>query len=297
MEEGDMPFPEFPASRKIDKEDKPVFDEAFAKMQPQISEFTFTNLFLWGQSKNYKVSMIEGHILVFYEEGGKTVFFSPIGPEPAKIINLILGKEKEAIFSRVPESVARGITDTALEVVEDRGNFDYVYNRTDLAELKGAKYYPKRSFAERAMKYDPVIIDDRSIDIEKCKMLQKSWCNLRGCDKNRGLNEESAAIYNMFKNKHDLGVMCVGIEVEGQLVAFAAVEQLNKETCVVHFEKADMNYTGMYQLINREFAKRVPENYKYINREQDLGVEGLRKAKLSYYPAFLVKKFMISRKT
>lgn len=289
-------IPAYPESRRIALGDKPLFHEAFVKMQPRISEFTFTNLYLWGQAKDYKVSMMEGHILVFFEEDGIRNFFSPIGPDPVKLIMRIFSDSKGGlVFTRVPEKVAKGVSGPRIEVIEDPSNFDYVYNRADLAELKGAKYYPKRSFAEKAMEYNPIISDHMTIGIEKFENLERHWCELQGCDHNKALGEEAQAIYGLFAKKKSLGVMCLGIMVDGRLAAFAAAEELNKETYVVHFEKADTDFKGMYQLINRELAKLVPEGYKYINREQDLGIEGIRKAKQSYHPAMMVKKFRISR--
>ncbi|MBN2331073.1 MAG: DUF2156 domain-containing protein [Candidatus Aenigmarchaeota archaeon] len=293
-------IPEYPRIRAIEIRDKPLFDKAFKEMQPKISEFTFTNLFVWGKARGYKVSRSDGHILVHHVEGGRAVFFSPIGPEPDRVILGLFREHGDNVsFIRVPLEVASRLPDKDVLKAEDRDSFDYVYKRNDLAELRGAKYYPKRSFAEKAMKYGPIILDDLCVDSEMHKFirLEQEWCDLRGCDKDKALGEEERAIYALFGNKDVLGVTCVAVEIEGRVVAFALTEELNDETCVVHFEKADTSLVGMYQLVNREFARRVSERHRYINREQDLGIQGLRKAKLSYYPAFLVKKFNVTMKS
>lgn len=286
--------PEFPGSRGIRISDKPMFDGLFAEFRPAISEFTFTNLFLWGTAKKYSISSMDGHVIVFFEKGGKRIFFPPIGGEPEKIISKIL-RMADAEFHRVPEEIAGKISDPSLEVAEDRNSFDYVYARDDLAELKGAKYYPKRSFAKRALEHSPVVIEN-SMNVEGCRKLQEEWCRARMCESDEALKEENDAIYALFLNKKSLWVKCVAIEIGGRIAAFAAGEPLNDDTFVMHFEKADTKYTGIYQLINNEFAKRIPPGFRYVNREQDLGVEGIRKAKESYHPAFLVKKFRVKRK-
>ncbi|UCD03177.1 MAG: DUF2156 domain-containing protein [Candidatus Aenigmatarchaeota archaeon] len=285
-----MGLPEYPESREILIEDQKLFEEKFSSMKTLASDYKFTNLFLWGKARGYSASMLDGHILVFYEKEGKKFFFQPMGPEAWKVIKSVLDKEPEATFVRVTEEGVKNLE--GLRVEEDRDNFDYVYEREKLVKLDGAKFYPKRSFAEKAMKYNPEI---RETCEEGCLELQDEWCRERECKLKPELNEENTAVYTLFMEKKDLWVSFVSIVIDGKVAAFAAGEELNKDTFVVWFEKGNTKYKGIYQLINREFAKRIPEKYKYINREQDLGIEGLRKAKLSYYPACMVKKYTVRK--
>jgi len=290
-------IPEFPLSRSIEISDKKAFDEHFAGMNPKTSESTFTNFFLWGQARGYRMTRLGDQILVFLEEKGKKRFFSPIGPKPAEAIEDVMNKEKDAVFERVPEEVAGALSDPGLEVAEDRDNFDYVYRREDLVRLEGARYYPKRSFAGKAREnYSPRILEGGEISVEGCRRLQDEWCEQRMCERDKSLMEESKALYALFLKKKDLWVTCVAVEIGGRIAAFAAGEPLNDDTFVVHFEKADGKYRGIYQLMNNEFAKRIPDKFRFVNREQDLGIEGLRKAKESYYPDHMVKKFKVMRK-
>ena len=271
----------------ISLSDKPLFDKAFGNMQPKISEFTFTNLFLWGSAKKYEISRFFGHILVREKEG---IYFSPIGPNPAEAIKRFL-EGNDASFVRVPQDVAGKLA--GLSVKEDRSQFDYVYRCRDLAQLKGARYYPKRSFADKAMEYGVKIVETEKLSTEECERLQKTWYKARQDGDDKSLDQENMAIKLLFDNREKLCINCVGAVIDEKLVAFAAGEPLNKNTFVVHFEKADIRYRGLYQLINREFSRKVPDRYKYINREQDLGIPGLRKAKKSYYPALMVKKYTV----
>jgi hypothetical protein len=286
--------PGYPASRAIKISDKAMFDGLFAKMQPSISEFTFTNLFLWGAAKRYSMSKFEGHVLVFYESHGKRIFLPPIGKEPEGIIKKILSESGNAEFQRVPEEIALKLNDPSLSVEEDRNSFDYVYLRKDLADLPGAKYSPKRSFVRRALENSPVVVENPDANPSECMRLQEEWCKARMCESDEAMKQENEAIYTLFLNKKELWVTCVVIRIGGKVAAFAAGEPLNDDTYVIHFEKADTKYTGIYQLINNEFAKRIPPKFKYVNREQDLGIEGMRKAKESYHPVHMVKKFRVS---
>jgi hypothetical protein len=288
--------PGYPASRAIRISDKAMFDGLFAKMQPSISEFTFTNLFLWGAAKRYSMSKFEGHVLVFYESHGRRIFLPPVGSEPEKVIRKILGESGESEFQRVPEEIALRLKDPALSVEEDRNNFDYVYSREDLVRLPGTKYSPKRAYVRRALELSPIVIENPDSNLRECMRLQEEWCKDRMCDSDEALKQENEAIYTLFLNKKELWVTCVVIEIDGKVAAFAAGEPLNDDTYVIHFEKADTKYTGIYQLINNEFAKRIPPKFKFVNREQDLGVDGMRKAKEGYHPVRMEKKFRIRLK-
>ncbi len=288
-----MAIPQYPASRAIVKGDKSAFDSILKGMQPRESEYTFTNLFLWGHARGYSVSMLDGHILVSTANGD---FLQPIGPDPTGVMRRLMDREGGAAFVRVSEEVADALRGPGVEVEESRDDFDYVYRRKDLAELGGAKYYSKRSFAEKAIEqYGAGVLEGRDTDIEGCRRLQDQWCEEHACERDTALAEEARALYVLFLNKKDLWVKCVAVVIDGRVAAFAAGEELNDDTFVIHFEKADTRYKGIYQLVNREFAKRVPEKYAYINREQDLGVPGIRKAKESYHPVFMVKKFRVRK--
>jgi len=291
-----MDIPEFPESREIMISDKPEFDEAFRLMQPVNSEFTFTDLFLWGKARGYRVSRRNGHILVKNKMIGEGVFFSPVGPDAAGVIMDETEKNPDTVFVRIPEDVAVKVDGKRFDVLPQPEHFDYVYKRADLAELKGAKYYPKRSFAEKAMGYKPQVLVNSDLPVESCRQLQEEWCRKRLCADDKSLLEEDRALHELFRRKKELGVTCVGIMIDGQLAAFSVGEPLNRETFVVHFEKAEPKYRGIYQLINREFSRMVPESFGFINREEDMGIEGLRKAKESYHPAFMIRKFRVSAK-
>ncbi|MCX6844338.1 MAG: phosphatidylglycerol lysyltransferase domain-containing protein [candidate division WOR-3 bacterium] len=130
-------------------------------------------------------------------------------------------------------------------------------------------------------------------NVPDCLALETSWCNLRHCDMDPGLAAEQRAIAACFENWEQFSLIGGAVVVEGRIEAFAIGERLNSTTAVVHFEKANPELRGMYQLINQWFSRNELSEYAYVNREQDPGIEGLRKAKESYHPRHMVRKFTV----
>ena len=167
---------------------------------------------------------------------------------------------------------------------------DYLYDSRDLAELAGRKYHSKRNHIARFRRqydysYEPVTADNLS----DCEAVAREWCHLHGCGGE--LRDENCAIVRTLRHYDDLHFRGGLIRIEGKPVAFTMGEEINPEVFDVHFEKALDGYDGLYPTINQEFAARELTGYRLINREEDMGIPGLRKAKQSYYPAILLEKF------
>lgn len=122
--------------------------------------------------------------------------------------------------------------------------------------------------------------------------LEAKWCKANDCDQQEGTGNERRALIYALNHFEELGLTGGILHVNGQIVAFTFGMPINKETFGVHVEKADTSIDGAYAMINYEFANHIPEQYIYINREEDLGIEGLRKAKLSYHPETILEKYM-----
>jgi uncharacterized protein len=129
--------------------------------------------------------------------------------------------------------------------------------------------------------------------LEACKAIMKVWCSERSCEHHKDLYCEKIANMEVLDNIEKLGCIGALIKVDGKFRAFTVGEMLNDDTAVIHIEKADSKVNGLYTLINQQFCEHEWSEAMYINREQDLGVEGLRKAKNSYNPIKLVKKFSV----
>jgi uncharacterized protein len=268
--------------------DKPLFDAYLSKFQPNISELTFTNIFAWRNLRKYEFAEKDNHLVISY--GNK--FLQPVGKNPDLIIPGLLKEYPQRSIERVDEAIALKIA--GLKVEEDRNNWDYVYSLHDLKTLAGNKYSPKRNFIKQCEKYSPSVCILDTETVHGFLQLQKDWCLLRKCDNDADLQAENTAVLEALRNFEMLNLFGVCIYVNSRIEGFAIGEKLNHDTFVEHFEKANTNIKGMYQYILFNFAKQIPGDFKFLNREQDLGVEGLRKAKESYYPAKMIKKYRIT---
>jgi len=177
----------------------------------------------------------------------------------------------------------------------DRDQSDYIYLTEDLVKLEGRKYHRKRNHIKQFKeKYSYQYIPLASEWISECLRLETAWCDLRHCETTPGLLNESLAIKEALTDFQSLGMKGGAILINGKVEAFTLGEPLNGDTVVIHIEKANPSYEGLYTLINQAFLEKQWSGYTYVNREQDLGEEGLRKAKESYFPHHMVNKYTIT---
>jgi uncharacterized protein len=295
--------PTFPELRELELADKPLFDAALAAIPPQQSELTFTNLYIWRRAYEIRVSTLDDALCVFSwrADVDDSFVFPPLGGGDAETVRACLGLLRECghapRMARVTaEDIARlGLSEADFEMQPDRGNWDYLYRVEELATLKGGKYHNKRNHIGQFESRYPFFEYQRLTAemIPECVALQDSWCDEKHCDLVATLRAEAAAVKEVLANLETLGVTGGAIRVDGQVQAFALGEALNSETVVIHIEKANGAFHGLYQMINQQFLRHEWQEYAYVNREQDLGVEGLRQAKLSYYPDRFVEKFVV----
>jgi hypothetical protein len=175
----------------------------------------------------------------------------------------------------------------------NRDYFDYIYRRQDLATLTGKRYQPKRNFINRfkkeyAYRYAPLTPDT----LGDCLLLETEWQKENTERKGEEAVEEYQAVTFALNHFEELGLTGGVLYVNDKVAAFTYGMPINGDVFGVHAEKADLSVVGAYPMINCEFANRIPEQYTYINREEDLGIAGLRKAKLSYYPEIILDKYV-----
>ena len=173
----------------------------------------------------------------------------------------------------------------------DRDNFDYIYNMEDLRTLSGKKYHGKRNHINQflsANEYEYVEITPSML--LECMAIYEAWLAKKDPAEQGVLGEKNAILIGL-QYMEQLGPKGGGIRMGGQLRAFSLGERLDDEMAVIHIEKAEGEIPGLYPLINQAFVDNAWKDVTYINREEDMGLEGLRKAKLSYHPAFLLEKF------
>jgi hypothetical protein len=289
--------------KPIEIGDKGTFDGFFKRQPPEISEYTFTNLYMWRNYYQFSWKVVDGClILLSLKDPSKTIIFPPVGENITSVMAPLyaeLKKEgKHVECHRVPETMVPGIKQSGLniDVVDDRGNWDYVYRTRDLSSLEGPKYADSRKKLSRFNRDHDV--EFKKLDaatVGKCLEMQEEWCDLKACKESPGLSVENDAIEDAFEHWKELGFSgCVMVEKD-RIIGYALGEWLNPRTMVCHVEKANPrpSHFGAYQAINKSFAENCSRGFEFINREQDVGEPGLRRAKESYNPDHMVKKFKI----
>ncbi len=267
---------------------------------PRISELTFTNLFIWRNSRPVWFAQLNNSLLFFLKARGDDDRLIMLG----KPVGEILLSEVFAHFGtrlagavRLSENAVQTLSQEDSVAIDDRDNADYVYRVADLAELAGRRYAKKRNKVKQCLQnnncqYEPIT----RTNLIECIEMQAQWCEARQCGHLPGLCSENMAIDELFENFWELdGLIGGAIRVNGSIQAYAIGEQLHPGTAVCHFEKAMPTIPGLGQLINQWYAEYGLQQYEFINREQDLGIPGLRQAKESYFPHHLVQKYIFFR--
>lgn len=294
--------PDFPEFRPVELADRDLFENLFQRQQPVISEFTFANLYVWRKTYDFAIAGLGGGLAVrARDRAGNHFFLPPIGvgdrlDAAENMLGLLAQEGYDPRICRVPKSLAGELESAGFRVESDRDNYDYVYLSMNMIDLPGRKLHGKRNHiaqfrAEYSYEYRRVTPDLAPA----CVQLQEGWCDIRDCfiPENRGLAEEHEAVIEALDLLEPLRLSAGAIVMDGKVAAFSVGGKLNNDTFVIHFEKATPAYPGLYQVINQEFTADVGRDYRYVNREQDLGDPGLRRAKESYYPHHLVEKFVL----
>lgn len=287
--------------KPIEMTDKPIFDEALRQDPPQTSELTFTNVYIWRNCYRPLWAVSNGCVLVIMNPK----FDKPFGLPPfgtgnkaealAQLCDRLKAISPEVRICRAGEEFVKTSVDPdRYDVEEDRDNSDYVYLAQELITLSGNKFHSKKNFVNRftanyEFEYKRL---DREL-VEGFLDLQEKWCELKECVKDPDLFEEDRAVYEALTHYTDLDYVGGAIYIHSKVEAFAIGERLNESTGVIHLEKANTAIPGLYAAINQRFCTDVFSDLQYVNREQDLGVEGLRKAKQSYHPHHMVRKFTV----
>jgi hypothetical protein len=290
MADLEVTIPEYPDSAEVSIDMRPILHPKFKALAEGISEFTFANIYLFRTTHNYRISKLENGLFVITGRDNENPFFMlPFGLPDEDIIRELFNN-----YHTMKAATARQVeklTDMRYTVSEDRDNFDYLYSLEDLVNLTGRKFHKKKNMLNIFIKNNecqakPLLEEYRD---DALQILER-WN-----DQHDGLNDSLAAkeaLEKMWPLQ-----LCGGIfYIEEQPAAYCLGEELALgESFVIHFEKAvlEEGFKGLYQYINQAFASILPEKYKTVNREQDLGDPGLRHAKMSYRPVDFVKKYKV----
>ena len=292
--------------KRPELEDKDLVNHYFFEAPGRSCERTFVNVFLWSRHYKVKFAVIED-ALVFRDESDGYAFSYPAGePEAVK-------RALEAVmeYCREHECPFRlyNVTPEHFDQMEKwfPGRFqieyvrdvaDYVYETEKLAPLAGKKLHGKRNHINRFKALYPDWSYEKMDDgnVEECFQMALKWRNQNGCDNDAEKNAEMCVTLNSLRLYKELGLRGGILRVNGEIAAFSMGEPLCSDTFVVHIEKAFAEIEGAYPMLNQQFVQHECMDYTYVNREDDAGSEGLRKAKLSYRPAFMVEKGVVTER-
>lgn len=288
--------------KPITIEDRAIITSYTLKSNYRNCDFSFANMCSWRFLYDSEYAIANGFLLIRFwiEDKSRLAYMFPVGEGDLKQAICILEKDSLAhghpllILGMSPDAkeLAENVFPHRFTYIPERDYYDYIYLREDLAQLKGKKFQSKRNHINNFKKLYPYTYHPLTKEIvPQCLELERQWYKANKTeDDQEELSNERRSLTYALENYEKLGLQGGAICVDGKIVAFTFGAPINHDTFGVHVEKADVNYEGAYALINQEFALHIPENYIYVNREEDLGIPGLRKAKLSYNPVILLEK-------
>lgn len=281
--------------------DKEMLDRFLLPFGRKGCEYNFSNLFLWGRQR---YSIVAGNLVFFSQFNRKSVYLFPVGTQDMKptLDAIIHDSHARGIPCRLTSlsgedcALLQSLYPQQFRLHSDRASYDYLYDIHDLADLKGRKFQKKRNHVNRFYTANPYALPVPLSDelLPAVNTLLDTWYkNHYEANPNADLYMEQVAIKKALKNYKALGMEGLVLMEKGQALAVTLSSRLSADTFDVHFEKALQTVDGAYPAINQGLARYLRDQHpelRYLNREDDLGLEGLRKAKESYCPVALIEK-------
>lgn len=293
--------------KEITLEDKVLLTEKLQKLNCKLLNYNYVVLFIYRNIIHFQYALSEDFLIIKTHIDGRDQFLFPVGEGDisgvlTQIKEYAFSKGKGCHFFQFCDNNAQILLEWADSVTSEedihynfydvRGEFEYIYNADDLILLEGHAYKPKRNHINHFLKHYSWSEERiNSANLQEVISFSKEWDRKKEISPNSRLHLENIALYEALDHYFDLGIEGLLIRVENKIVAFSIGCPLCNDTFLVLFEKADWEINGSYTMINREFVKNIAKGFRYINRAEDGGVEGLRKAKMSYNPVFLQKVF------
>ncbi|MBR1779247.1 MAG: DUF2156 domain-containing protein [Clostridia bacterium] len=282
-------------------EDRDWVRSIFHSAETLGSDNTFGNVYFWRESTKIKILKYKSLILRRYIDTDKIVKYRfPLGQgDVAEAIALLKNDAEQAKLPLVLGGITEDekkelqrIMPDQFDFVEEPNREDYIYNTSDLINLSGRRYHAKRNhIAKFKNNYTWQYFDINKGNIPECKRFVDYWFARNLENKPANISEEKVAIHKALDYFDYFNLLGGVILVDFKVVALTIAEAINDNIVDIHFEKALTNYSGVYAMINNEFARRKLSPFQYINREEDLGIEGLRKSKMSYHPCKILKRY------
>lgn len=289
--------------RELRLEDKEAAEKIFFSLPYRLCDYHFADLFIWRSIFKTRIAFAEGDIFIKFERGAVPHYLVPVGGGDLSAALRLLQEDADR---EGHEMLLACVTPELREELEavfpgrfsytpTRDTFDYVYSAEHLITLAGRKFHSKRNHITRFdqlgdWRYEAIDAGN----IGECHAMSDEWYGINGGDTEPSLRLEHIAVEEAFAHLFELGFAGGLIRLNGRVVAFSFGQRLCKDTFLTSIEKAYSDVEGAYTVINREFSAHNAEGFAYINREDDAGDEGLRKAKLSYRPDILLEKNTVS---
>lgn len=272
-------------------EDKPHVDEALLKHPTNLSDYTFSNLWMWHGVRQYEISKIENHLCLRFRENDKLIFLYPIGDASCR--NLI---EKLALaytpmkMRAIPESALEYLEGLPYHIDPEPDRFDYIYDFEELLHLHGNFLQPKRNLVHQFMDaYNFTYLEITAKLLPQVIEMEVKWFEEHQAPP-ISMKKEHEACLRALNDFSVLNLSGSVLIVDGRIIAYTIAEYMNQDMLLVHIEKALYSYKGAYQMMNQQLLIHS-KPVKWINREEDLGFPNLAKGKLSYHPEHMEKKF------
>lgn len=294
--------------KRIELSDKNIIDTHFAGNKYRACDFNFTNLYAWNSKFKSEYAISHHTIFIrFVDSDGQIYYLMPIGRMPLPdAFELIIADAKKnhmpfqlkAVTERMWNDI-EAVMPGQFEYFGDRDNDEYIYLSEKLIKLSGKKLQSKRNHINRFKadnpdwQYYPITSQN---EINECIYMLDQWDELNAPKGDKSLKYDYIATRIMLDNFDYLNLRGGCVKVNGKLVAFTIGEPLTEDTFVVHVEKAFGDINGAYTIINQQFIEHEASEFMYINREEDMGLESLRKAKMSYYPDILLHEAILRPK-
>ena len=263
------------------------------------SDRCFSSLYIWSEHYKLKKCIKDGFLFLRSEDEESLLYYMPLGNgDMSKAVEYIKQdaeiNEKEYRILLITESRKSDFENIGgFRIIEDPAEFDYIYDAEKMINLSGKKLHGKRNFINRFLsEYQGRWVYESVSPVkhrDEILSFMREWCEHR--EENEDYKYEYSAIMLALDNWKTLQMKGGIIKVDEKVIAFTMATKQREDVMDILIEKADSKYVGAYQMINNAFASLHCRECKYINREEDLGIEGLRISKLSYQPVFLTKKY------
>ena len=284
--------------KEVKLSDKELFDSYLSQPERRGSECAFSNLFVWRDCYHIYWSIFRDFLLVRVKRNDVDFFLQPFGGRDEDLPLVLeelkayeghsfemhgIYEDSKARFERIMPK---------LQFTEDRDNWDYVYLREKLATMSGRKLHGQKNHYNAFCKAYPqhVYEEISESNLHECMSFASAWCDWRALE-DSSVGEERLAIHQALENFVALQLRGGLIRIDGRVQAFSFGSKINDDTAVLHVEKANPGIRGLYTAICKEFAQNAWGDVKYLNREEDMGHEGLRTAKQALHPEFMVQKY------